>query len=238
MQQSPVIPQLARYGSWAAIILLILTIAWIVSVAFAPMPGTDANAEERITFLADHEGWHILNFAIVVPMGLVHVPLWLGLAALVWERRPPVAALIAAFGLLYAPFTVIGYWTQLTTVRGIIHLYDTNPDAAIAAFEVLDFSGEPWSLSYGIVVLGYGTWGIAAIAVMAGLAGINYRLARVTAGLFGLSGFAGVVGAVGLVAGSAMLELGVLLSGIVFVPVLVGVSVLLHQVANGLDLGR
>lgn len=236
MHQSQLMQQLSRYGCWAAVALLVLSISWIISLAFAPLPGSDADTAERISFLADNETWHVINFAIVVPMGLVHVPLWFGLGALIWPRTPALAVMVAAFGLIYAPLTSIGYWSQLTTVRGIVELYDNDPDAAIAAFEILEFSGNPWSFSYGLVVLGYGVWGVAALAVFAGLIGASYKLARITGGLFGLSGAFGIFGAIGFAAGSALVELGVLFSGIVFIPALVGASVLLYQVGNGLAL--
>ncbi len=236
MQQPQIIQQLSLYGCWAAVVLLVLSIAWIVSLAFAPMPGAGADTVERITFLAENEHWHIINFAIVVPMGLIHVPLWFGIGAIIWPRLPGLAALVAAFGIIYAPLTVIGYWSQLTTVRGIVDLYDTEPDAALAAFEIIEFSGEPWSLAYGLVVLGYGVWGVAAIAVFGGLIGFSYRLARVTGTLFGLSGVFGIAGAIGFASGNALIELGVLFSGVVFIPSLVGVSVLLYQVSQGQSL--
>jgi hypothetical protein len=238
VRTTEIIQHLSRYGFWAAITLLVLSFAWIISLALAPVPGTDASTSERISFLGEHEAWHIVNFGIVVPMGLVHVPLWFALAAISWPRKPAIASMIAGFGVIYAPLTVIGYWTQLTTLRGIVELYETEPDAAIALFELIEFSSNPWSLSYGLVVLGYGVWGLGALAVFGGLIHSQYRLARVTGTLFGVSGAFGVIGAIGFAAGNAMLELGVLFSGVVFIPALVGVSVLLHQVSNGLDLDQ
>ena len=236
MAAERVIPQLARYGFGSAMALFVLSIAWIGSLALAPVAGADASASERISFLADNQGWHIVNFAIVAPMGFVHVPLWLGLAGIVWLKRPACAALVASFGLIYAPFTVIGYWTQLTTVRGIVELHETSPEAAISVFEIMEFSSNFWSWSYGIVVLGYGTWGLAAFAVFAGTVDIPYRLARVTGILFGLAGLLSVVGAIGFIARNQLAELGVVFSGIVFMPALIGAAALLYQVSQGLDL--
>jgi hypothetical protein len=223
---------LTRYGSLAALLLALLTIAWIVTLALSPAPPPGATASDQLQFIADHDGWQVLNFAVVVPLGLVHVPVWLGLAALIWRRRPAMAALAVAFGLLYAPFTVAGYWSQLTTVRGLAELAEREPERAAAAFEVLGFAGDPWSFSYGIIVLGYGVWGLAALAVFAGLRDEEYRLKRVVAVLFGVSGALAILGAIGFVAQRPLLELGVLLSGVVFLPAIVGTAVLLHQVSR------
>jgi hypothetical protein len=233
MKHSPALKQLAGYGSAAAVALIILTLAWIMLLALAPAQSPGAATDERIAFLADHEGWHVANFAVVAPMGLVHVPLWLGLGALVWSRRPALAAMTVAFGLLYAPFTVMGYWSQLTTVRGIVALAEQDPAAALTTFDVLAFSGELWSFSYGVIVLGYGVWGIAALSFFAAAFGVADRLTRVCSVLFGVSGMFGVVGAIGFAAENAMLELGVIFSGIVFLPALVAAAVVLRQASTG-----
>jgi hypothetical protein len=223
---------LARYGSLAAILLALLTLLWIITLALSPAPPPGATAGDQLQFIADHDGWQALNFAVVVPLGLVHVPVWLGLAALIWRRRPALAALAASFGLLYAPFTVIGYWSQLTTVRGLAELAEREPERAAAAFEVLAFTGDPWSVSYGIVVLGYGVWGVAALAVFAGLRDEDYRLTRVVAVLFGVSGVLAILGAIGFVAQIPLLELSILLSGVVSLSAVVGTAVLLHRVSR------
>jgi hypothetical protein len=236
MNSASMISQLSRFGFWASLALLVLTVVWIVTLGLAPTPTPESTATEQLTFLKENERWHVASFATVVPMGLVHVPLWIALAALIWFHRPGTAALVLSFGLIYAPFTVIGYWTQLTTVRGLINLYSSDPETAIAAFEVLQFSDNFWSLSYGIVVLGYGTWGLAALSVFAGTVDIPYRLARVTGILFGIAGVLGVIGAIGFVARNSYLELGVLSSGLIFVPALICTSMLLNRVSKGLQL--
>jgi hypothetical protein len=229
------IRDMARYGSYAAILLGALTLLWIATLGLAPVPPDGASASERLQFIAEHEGWHTLTFAAVVPLGLAHVPVWIGLAAVIWPRRPAMASMAAAFGLLYSPFTVLGYWSQLTTVRGLVALAGTEPERAAAAFEVIGFTGDLWSLSYGIVVMGYGLWGLAALAVFGGLRDTEHRLTRVVAVLFGVSGALGVIGAAGFAAQIPALELGVLLSGVVFFPAIIGTAVLLRQIANRTD---
>jgi hypothetical protein len=230
---SQLVRSLAGYGFWAAIVLLILTVGWIVSLALAPMPASGASTAESIQFLAENEGWHVANFAIVLPMGFVHVPVWIGLAAVIWFRRPAMAVLTVAFGLLYTPFAVLGYWTQLTTVRGIADLADDDLQAATALFELMVFDGELWSLSYGVVVMGYAIWGLAALHVCAGTFDSPDRLTRITGILFGASGLAGIAGAIGLVARNELIELGVLFSGILFFPALIGAAALLWQAHTG-----
>jgi hypothetical protein len=233
MTDSQLVRALTGYGFWAAIALLILTVGWIVSLALAPMPASGATTVERIQFLAENEGWHLANFAIVLPMGFLHVPVWIGLAALIWFRRPAMAVLTVAFGLLYTPFAVLGYWTQLTTVRGIVDLADEDMQAAEALFEMMVFDGELWSLSYGIVVMGYAIWGLAALHVSAGMMESPDRLTRATGILFGASGLAGIAGATGLVVRNDVIELGVLFSGILFFPALICAATLLWLAHSG-----
>ncbi len=233
MNDSRLIRSLAGYAFWAAILLLILTVAWIVSLALAPVPGADASPGERIQFLSENEGWHIANFAIVLPMGFLHVPVWIGLAALIWTRRPVMAVLSVAFGLLYTVFAVLGYWAQLTTVRGIVDLAEQDMQAAATLFELMAFEGELWSYSYGVVVLGYAVWGLAALHICAGMADSADRLTRTTGILFGASGLAGIAGAIGLVVGNDLIELGVLFSGILFFPALIGGAALLWLASSG-----
>jgi membrane protein implicated in regulation of membrane protease activity len=56
---------------------------------------------------------------------------------------------------------------------------------------------------------------------------------RLTAGLFGLAGLLALFGAIGFAANVPLLEHGIILSGIVFVPALAAAMVLLHRVARG-----
>ena len=227
--ESNLVRQLASIGAWSAILLIVLTVFWIISLAMAPAPPADASLTERFAFVRDNDGWQFLSFLAVVPMGLVHIPVWLGLAAVTWHIRPAMGLFASAFGLFYGLLTVMGYWLQLTTVRGLGMLHQEYPETAETLFPLIHFSGEPWSMPYGLVVIGYGVWGIAALFVGGALQGLPGVLGQWTAGLFAGAGVLGIIGGIGFVAQIGLLELGVLVSGILFLPAIICAAVLMKR---------
>lgn len=220
---------LRRGGALAALGATTLTIVWVAVLALSPQVPAGAAASERLAWLAVHAEWHLAGFAIVVPLALLYVPMWLGLAAVLWDRAPAAGVLGVAFGLLYAPVGLLGYWLQLTVVRGLVQLRASDPEEALAVVRVLHFDGAPWSLGYALAVLGYALWGLAAVAVAAGLLRLPNALAHWTGIFFALAGLLSVVGAIGFVAGAAALEQGVLLSGVASVLASAGTALLLHR---------
>jgi hypothetical protein len=220
---------LARLALPAAVAAAFLTVAWVVLLLVSPAPPADADAAQRLQFIGAHDGWQIASFLVVVPLALLLVPVWLGLAALCWRTRPAAGLLALAFGVIYAPLSTSAYWAQLTTVRGLAELQRTAPGDAVAAFRVLGFADDRWSLAYAVDVLGYAILGLAALAIGYGLAGRRGGLSRVTAALFGATGVLALLGAAGFVAGSGLLELGVLASGGIFLLALIGATLLLYR---------
>jgi hypothetical protein len=233
MDLSRIIPRLARVGSIAAGLLIIFTVSWVVLLVHPSPPPDHASAVERLAFIEQNSQWQIASFVVACLMAIAHIPVWAALASLIVPKRQTTGLIAAALGVLYGPVIVVGYWTQLTTVRSLNSLRETNTEAAIAVAAAFNFSGNFWTASYGIVIVGFAIWGLATLTICSGLIDSASRPARLTAGLFGLAGLLALFGAIGFAANVPLLEHGIILSGIVFVPALVAAIVLLHRVARG-----
>jgi hypothetical protein len=225
---------LLQAGWISAAIMAVLTTAWVVALALIPGPPGDAALVEKLRYLGDHPETAI-GPGLVAGLALLHVPVWLGLAAAVWARRPAAGLFGVVFGLVYAPLALMNYWAQLTVVRGLADVSRTDPVAAAAAYRLFEFPGGLASFTYGVDVLAYVVWGVAAIAVCVGLVALEGRLAQTTALLWGIGGVLAIVGGIGFLAQNDVLELGVLLSGVVFLVGLVATSVLLQRAASTED---
>jgi hypothetical protein len=222
--------ELLQAGWICAAIMTVLTAGWVVSLALIPGPSADAELGEKMRFLADHPETAI-GPGLVAGVALLHVPVWLGLAAAVWTHRPAAGLFAVAFGLVYAPLATMSYWAQLTVVRGLAEVSRSDPAAATAAYRLFEFPGGLASFTYGVDVLAYVVWGVAALAACGGLLALEGRLAQATGLLWGLGGVLAIVGGIGYVVRSDVLEMGVLLSGVVFLVGLVSSAVLLHRAA-------
>lgn len=222
---------LARAGWVSAAAMAALTLAWVASLALVPGPPADAGLAAKLAYLAAHPEAGTVGPALVAALALLHVPVWLGLAAVAWPRRPAASLLAVAFGLVYAPLASLNYWSQLTVVRGLTDLARTDPASAAAAYRLFEFPGGLTSFAYGVDVLAYVVWGVAAIAIAAALATAGDRLAQATAALFAAGGALALAGGLGFVLQVDLLELGVLLSGVVFLVALVATAVLLRRAA-------
>jgi hypothetical protein len=219
---------LTTIGWIAALIMAILTAGWVVSLGLVSGPPVDADPAAKLAYLADHPEAGLVGPSLVAALALLHVPVWLGLAAVAWSRRPAAALLAVAFGLVYAPLASINYWSQLTVVRGLADLSRTDPAAATAVYRLFEFPGGLASFAYGVDVLAYVVWGVAALFAAAALAAVEGRAAKVTAVLFGAGGVLAIGGGIGFVGQVDALELGVMLSGVVFLFGLVAGAVLMR----------
>ena len=233
---SPLERDLRRVGGYAAALAACLTALWVIALVAVPGPPADATALARLTYLADHPETAIAP-ALVVGLALLFIPIWLGLAAAVWSRRPAAGVLAVTFGLVYAPLASINYWSQLTVVRGLASLSRTDPAGSTGLYRLFEFPAGLTSLAYGLDVFAYAVWGIAAIAIAVGLWALAQPVARAAALAFGIGGSLAIVGCVGFVIGIPLLELGVMLSGIaaLVAMVLAAVWLLREPVATPAD---
>jgi hypothetical protein len=237
MNLSNLVPLLARVGSIAAAILIVLTIAWVILLIYPSPPSAEASAVERLAFIEQHERWQTISFAVAALMAIAYVPVWIGLGALIVPARQTIGLISIALGIMFSAVLVVGYWTQLATVQNLLQLLETNTNAAIAMAGAFDFSGNFWTASYGIVIAAFVLWGLTTLTIFSGLVDSTYRPAQVTGAIYGVAGLLALIGAVGFATGIGVLEHGILLSGILFVPALSGTAIVLHAVASGVGPG-
>jgi hypothetical protein len=223
--------QLLRLGWMAAVASAALTTLWVVALIALPAASAEAGPAEQLRLIRGAELAHGVPLLLVLPLAFVLVPLWLALAAVVWDQRPAAGVLGVCFGLLYAPFVTLNYWSQLTVVRGLAELAASEP-AAAELYRLFIFD-ELWSFGYAFNIFGYAVWGLAALSVATGLWVITGRLARATALLFALSGGLAVTGAAGFALRNELLELGVFASGVTFLGSIVLAAVLLRRSLAG-----
>ncbi len=202
-----------RAGAVAAIVASALTILWLLTLAAAPPPAGGSTAEHLAALAADDLG-HSLTFAVVLPIGLVLVPVWISLAVRAWRAHLVAAVLCVAYGLMYAPLSTTAYWLELTAARGLADAYRTEPASAVTAYRLLDF-GATTSVATALDVLGYAILGLGLVAA-AVLLWSRDRLARVTAVMFLASAGLSIAGAIGIALRWSWLEPAAIASGAPF----------------------
>ena len=199
-------------GAICAAAAAALTLVWLAVMALVPPPAGGVPAEIRA--IAGRPRLQVLRFGPTTVIALLYVPVWLALAAVLWDRAPGAALGAAAFGLLYTPLCAAGYWLQHTAVTGIAALDGARPGAAEAAYEVVGFGDRRTSVTGSLVVLGYTLWGLGGLFAGIGLLAHDGAPATAAGILFAVTAALAVVGAVGRAAGSRLLEAGVLASGV------------------------
>ena len=224
--EARVLRALSRAGSTAAIAAAVLTVIWLVTLVAAPLPQSGSTADHLLALRAD-DGRTSLPYLVVLPFGLLLVPVWIALAARAWREHPVAAALTPAFGLLYAPFTLLAYWSQLTVARGIADAYGRDPAASIAVYQLFDF-GTATSLTFALDVGGYAILGLGSVCA-AVLLWSEGRLGRLAGALLALSGALSIMGAAGLALRASVMQVGAIASGPPFLVAIIGIAVLLRR---------
>ncbi len=203
---------LKTVGAWAAVLVVLLTIAWLVN--FVRSPDAGSTADQQLAFYSEHGSLLIRQFLPTTLVALLYVPLWVGLAVDAWDAAAAIAVLGVAFGLLYPPLVAMAYWTQYTVARGVAELAGDDPEAARRAWQLIGFNDDSRSVPGALVVLGYFVWGIAGgiFAVALLQTGGTTRVAAAAA--FGLTAALTTAGAIGFVWRNRTLATGVLASGV------------------------
>jgi hypothetical protein len=216
---------LAAIGGIAAIVAAALTLLWIAVMAIGPSPPERDGAAGELRFIARHGAAQVPRFAPTTLVAFAYVPMWLGLASVLWQEQPAAAALTLAFGLLYVPLVAVGYWVQFTAVRALAEFGDS--EAVRAVYEVAGFHDRRTSATGSLVVLGYTVWSLAGVAAAVGLLAAGDTTARVAGSLYLLTAVLMLGGTVGFVARIRVLARGVLLSGVASVASTIATAVLL-----------
>ncbi len=214
----------AAIGATCATAAALLTATWLVVLIRRPMVSADAVGE--LGAIAERPGLQIPRFAPTTLVAFTYLPMWLALAAVLWDGAPSAAVLAAGLGLLYPPLTASGYWLQYTTVRGLAEAADETPGAA-TAYELFGFHDRPTSVTANLVILGYAVWGLAGIAAGIGLLQFAEATAMTAAVLFLLTAALALIGAAGYVVRNAVLTAGVMASGVTSLGATIATGVLL-----------
>jgi hypothetical protein len=204
----------------------LLTIAWLITFFAFPPPGP-GTATEHLRDLAAEDFRGSIAFVVVLPLALILAPVWFALAARAWRASPVAAVLAPTFGLLYAPCSLMAYWSQLTVARGLADAYASDPRAAVAAYQLFDF-GSTTSFTFALDEGGYAILGLASFAA-AVLLRSDGRLGLLAGAALALSGVLSIVGATGLALRVSIMEAGAVASGPPFLVGIVAVAVLLRR---------
>jgi hypothetical protein len=230
LTESRMVRSWERAGAFAALAASVLTILWLVTLAAAPPPA-GGSAAEHLAALAANDFGHSLTFVVVLPIGLVLVPVWIALAFRSWRAHPVASLLCVAYGLLYAPLSTTAYWLQLTAARGLADAYRSDPTAAATAYQLLDF-GPTTSVCSALDVLGYAVLGVGIIAA-AVLLWSRSRLAWMAAAMFVASGGLSIAGAIGIALRWPWLEAAAIASGAPFLLAAIATTWLLWPRPSG-----
>lgn len=203
---------LRTVGAWAAVLVVLLTLTWLV--IFVRSPDAGSSADQQVTFYSEHGSLLIRQFLPTTLVALLYVPVWVGLAVDAWDAAAAIAILGVAFGLLYPPLVAMAYWTQYTAARGVAESAGDDPEAATRAWRVIGFSEDPRSVPGSLVVLGYFVWGIAGGVFAVALLQTGGTARVATAAALGLTAALTTAGAVGFVWRNRTLATGVLASGV------------------------
>ncbi len=227
--ESFVVARLSRAGAVASVVGAGLTLLWVSTLT--ALPGfSEGSAAEHLQKLADNDVEGSLAFVVVLPLGLVFVPIWIALAAISWRRHPVAASLTATFGLMYAPLSTLAYWSELTVARGLADAYRQDPAAAVAAYQLFDF-GANTSLASALDLLGYAILGFGTIAAAVTLWSRG-RLARWAGVMFALSGTLSIAGAAAAVLRSPIAAPLAIGAGLPFLVAVISLAPVLYRAGD------
>jgi hypothetical protein len=210
-----------------SLICLMVTVIWLVLLIYGvATQGTVETADQALASVANLDLLHYLTYANATLITLSATMLFAGLYVLCKTEAPLWASIGAAFVPIYGLLNLFAYLSQITIVPRLVVL---QPASDLLLAQMV----QGWSGSAVNVVnnLGYAVLGIPSIlfGVLLGKRGALLRLAGI---LLALSGVASIIGMAGIVAQSAVLGLGSLAGGVVFLAALIPLSVALLREAE------
>jgi hypothetical protein len=170
----------------AAAGFLVTTLGWIAGLATAKPAATPADELARLRRSARRHTWTFLNALLIAPFLVATLALLLA-----GPDRPP-AGVLDAVGLTFAAgYLVISttvYTSQLALPRALDRLTDRTAE--------LWLFSSPTSVPYGLDMLGYAVFGLAAAALSPGLLMASgvwtwAGVALLASGVLSVLGFAG-----------------------------------------------
>lgn len=199
-------------GGIAAAAAMGLTLLWLGIMARIPPPSGEA--AERWSFYGGRRSLLYAHFLPSMFVAIAYVPIWIGLAAHLWDGRAALGILAAVFGVLYVPFALIGYSLQVTVARAIAGESAETRARWAPTWEVLSFSDAPESAAHWLVVLGYAVWGIGAAFAAAGLVVGSGAMGVATGSAFASTAALTWIGAAGVVTANPRMGWAVVASGV------------------------
>ncbi|MGD1994562.1 MAG: hypothetical protein PVI59_15310 [Anaerolineae bacterium] len=209
-----------------SLICLIVTVVWLVLFIYASATqGAVETPEQALDSVADLGLVHHLTYVNATLVTLSAVMLFAGLAVRCWSEASLWAAMGAAFVPIYGLLNLFAYLSQITIVPRLAALRPA-PDLLLAQM----VQAWPGSAVNILNNLGYAVLGIPSVifGLLLGRQDPSLRLAGI---LLALSGVASILGMVGIAAQSAVLGLGSIVGGVLFLVALIPLSVVWLQEA-------
>lgn len=203
-------------GQRAAVASAVLTGIWILLMAVFPPPSAAWPLEQQARYVLNHSALWSGLMGVRTALTLVQVPL---IASLVWvsaQLRPVRAIIAGLFAVLYVPFALTNNATQLALVPRLAGTVagPGRPGELAGAFASWHMF-SPTSVAYTFDVIGYGLYSLAFLLFGSALVSPpTAKALRVSGWLMLAEGVAGTLGFVGYALGQAVLEQGVLVSGV------------------------
>jgi len=203
-----------------SLICLIVTVIWLALLIYdIAAHGPVETYDQALASVADLDGLHYLTYANAALITLTATMLFAGLYVLVAAKAPLWAAMGAAFVPVYALLNLFAYLSQITIVPNLVALGPAS-EALLAQMV------QAWpSSAVGVLNgLAYAVLGIPSIIFGLLLDRVNPSL-RVAGIVLALSGAASIVGMIGVAVQSAVLGLGSIAGGGLFLAALIPLTV-------------
>jgi len=202
-----------------ALVCLVVTVIWLA--LFVATTATEGAIESREQALASVASLGSLHYVTYINAALITVSatmFFAGLTVVCWPEDRLWSAMASAFVPIYGLLNLFAYVSQITIVPRLVALRP-GVDPMLAQMV------QAWPASMVNVLnnLGYAVLGIPSIIFGILLPRRDGAL-RATGALLTASGVASWVGIIGIASASDVLSFGSILSGVLFLGALVGMS--------------
>jgi hypothetical protein len=203
-----------------ALFCLVLTAIWLALLIYGiARQGPVESFEQALASVETLGPLQLMTYVNATFITVSATMLFAGLYVICRGEAPLWAAMGAAFVPVYSLLNLFAYTSQFTIVP---HLVDLRPESDVLLAQMVQ--AWPGSAVNILNNLGYAVLGIPSIIFGAVLSRSDGSL-RVGGILLALSGAASIVGIVGIAGRMAALELGSIVSGVLFLAALVPLSV-------------
>ncbi|MGE5606189.1 MAG: hypothetical protein ACM3YE_10935 [Bacteroidota bacterium] len=144
-----------KLGLWSSIILLLLGIAFIITLFASPLDAPPRNWGGVGTFTASVKTFQMFEISMLI--GFLMVPLFIGIIVSIHNYAPitkkPLTHMALMFAAVYAVLVSLSYFVELTVIRqnimrGQMGLLDQYVDTIMFAIDLLGFFFLGLSMSF------------------------------------------------------------------------------------------